>query len=101
MISHAALVIDNVDRVVAVNSGFEQLLQVTRDGVLNQSYKNLTDMALVQNVESLVARARQTPFEKQGDKIPFSQFECEIFCQVFLDSNSDPQYFVLTLIQVG
>jgi PAS domain-containing protein len=101
MISHAALVVDNLDRVVAVNSGFEQLTQVSRDSVLNQSYKNLTDIALVQNVESLVARSRQTPFEKHTDKIPFSQFECEIHCQVFLDSNSEPQYFVLTLIQFG
>ena len=101
MISHAAVVVDNLDRVVAVNTGLEQLLQVTRDGVLNQSYKNFSDMAMVQNMESLIARARQTPFEKHGDKIPFSQFECEIFCQVFLDTNSDPQYFVLTLIQIG
>ncbi len=101
MITHAALVVDNVDRVVAVNSGFEQLLGVTRDTVLNQTYRNITDMALVQNVESLIARARQTPFEKQTDKIPFSQFECEIHCQVFLDSNSDPQYYVLTLVQLS
>jgi hypothetical protein len=101
MISHAALVVDNMDRVVAVNSGFEQLTQAGRDTVVNQSYKNLTDMALVQNMESLVARSRQTPFEKHSDKIPFSQFECEIHCQVFLDSNSDPQYFVLTLVQLG
>lgn len=101
MISHAAIVVDNLDRVVAVNSGFEQLLGITRDVVLNQTYKNISDMALVQNVESLVARARQTPFEKQTDKIPFSQFECEIFCQVFMDANAEPQYFVLTLIQVS
>lgn len=101
MISHAALIVDNLDRVVAVNSGFEQLLGTTRDTVLNQTYKNISDMALVQNVESLMARAKQTPFEKQADRIPFSQFECEIFCQVFLDANSEPQYYVLTLIQVS
>jgi len=101
MISHAAMVVDNLDRVVAANSGLEQLVGASRDGIINQSYKNMTDMALVQNVESLVARAKQTPFEKHSDKIPFSQFECEIHCQVFLDSNSEPQYYVLTLIQVG
>ena len=101
IISHAALVVDATDRIVAVNSGLEALLQVTRDGVLNQSYRNLTDTAMVQNVESLVARCRQTPFEKQTDKIPFSQFECEIFCQAFLDSNGDAQYYVLTLVQIA
>ena len=35
--------VDSAQRVVAVNTGFEQLMQITRDSVLNQSYQNFTD----------------------------------------------------------
>ncbi|MGZ3691832.1 MAG: hypothetical protein ACXVAX_10030, partial [Pseudobdellovibrio sp.] len=100
IISHPALVVDNAQRVVALNSGFEQLMQVSKDSLLNQSYQTITDTALVQNMDSLIARCQQTPFEKQSDRIPFSQFECEIHSQVFLNENGEAQYYVLTLVQV-
>jgi hypothetical protein len=101
IISHAAIVVDSLDRIIAVNSGFEQLAQVSKENVLNQTYKNLTDSALVQNMESLIVRCQQAPYEKQKDKIPFSRFECEIFCQAFLDTNGEAQYYVLTLVELG
>jgi hypothetical protein len=101
MVSHPAIVVDADQRVVAVNSNFEQLAQTSKDAILNQSYQSITDSALVQNIDALVARSKQSPFEKQIDKIPFSQFECEIFCQAFLNADGEPQYFVLTLLQVA
>ena len=100
MISHPAIIIDPEQKIIALNSNFEQLGQVSREAILNQSYQTIPDSALVQNIDSLVARAKQQPYEKQMDKIPFAQFECEIFCQAFLNTDGDPRYFVLTLIQV-
>jgi PAS domain-containing protein len=100
IISHPAFVIDSSQKIIAINSNFEQLLQISRDSFLNQSYQTFTDSSLVQNIDSLVTRCNQSPYEKQSDKIPFSQFECEIFSQAFLDSNAEPQYYVLTLVQI-
>jgi hypothetical protein len=101
MVSHPVIVVDADNRVVAVNVNFEQLAQTSKDAILNQSYQSITDNALVQNIDALVARSKQSPFEKQTDKIPFSQFECEIFCQAFLNADGEPQYFVLTLVQLA
>lgn len=101
MISHPVIVVDNQQRVVALNVNFEQLAQVSRDSILNQSYQTIPDAALVQNMDSLLARSTQSPYEKQIDKIPFAQFECEIFCQAFLNPEGEPQYFVMTLVQVS
>ena len=101
MISHPVIVVDAAQRVVAINSNLEQLLQVSRDGVVNQSYQNLTDTALVQNMDSLIARSKQAPYEKHNDRIPFAQYECEIYCQVFLDTTGEPQYYILTLMQIA
>ncbi len=101
IIAHPAVVIGAQKQILALNNHFEQLLQVSRDQLLNQGYQTLTDSSLVQNIESLLARSEQTPFEKQSDRIPFSQFECDINCQIFLDSDNRPAYFVLTLVQVN
>lgn len=100
MIAHPVVVIDSEQRVVAFNHNFEQLAQTSKDALINQSYQKLTDTALVQNIEALVARAKQSPFEKQADKIPFSQFECEVFCQAFLNSDGEAQHYVITLVQI-
>jgi hypothetical protein len=56
---------------------------------------------LVQNNESLVARATQNPYEKQIDKIPFSQFEAEVYCQALLGDGGECEYFVITLVQLA
>lgn len=100
MISHPAIIVDPEQRIIALNSNFEQLAQISKDAVLNQGYQVITDNALVQNMDSLIARSKQSPYEKHADKIPFAQFECEIFCQAFLSSEGEPQYFVLTLVQI-
>lgn len=100
IVFHPSIVVDRDNRVVAVNSKFEELAQVSKDTILNTDYHGISDTALVQNIESLVSRASQNPYEKQSDKIPFSQFECDIYCQAFLDSDSAPQYFVMTLVPV-
>ena len=101
MISHPAIIIDPEQRIIALNSNFEQLAQISKETVLNQSYQVITDNALVQNMDSLIARSKQAPYEKHADKIPFAQYECEIFCQAFLSTDGEPQYFVLTLVQIA
>jgi hypothetical protein len=101
MISHPAVVIDTTQRVVAMNQNFEQLTQVSRDSIINQSYQGFSDSSLVQNIDSLIARCNSSPYERQADRIPFSQFECEIFSQAFLNQNGEPEYYVLTLVQTA
>ncbi len=100
MMTHPAIVIDTTNRVVALNTNFAQLAQIQLDSILNQSYQNLTDNALVQNIEALLIRSRQSPYDKHTDRIPFSQFECEIYCQAFLNNQNEAEYFVMTLIKV-
>ena len=100
MISHPAIIIDIGQKVIALNTNFEQLAQISREAILNQSYQSITDHALVQNIDSLIVRSKQSPYQKQNDKIPFSQFECEIFCQAFLNTEGEPQYYILTLVQI-
>lgn len=100
IVFHPSVVVDKDGRIVALNSKFEELSQASKDSLLNSDFHSISDNALVQNIESLVARSTQNPYEKQSDKIPFSQYECDIYCQAFLDADSRPQYFVMTLVPV-
>lgn len=97
MVTQPALVIAADQRIVSFNSSFEQLTQSNKEIFLNQSYQTLTDSSLVQIIDSLVVRTQQSPFEKHIDRIPFSQFECDIQCQAFLDLNGQPEYYLMTL----
>lgn len=97
IITQPALVIAADQRIVNLNSSFEQLTQSYKDTFLNQSYQTLTDSSLVQIIDSLVVRSQQSPFEKHIDRIPFAQFECDIQCQAFLDLNGQPEFYLMTL----
>jgi PAS domain-containing protein len=97
MVTQPAFVIAVDHRIVNLNDSFEQLTQTSRDSILNQSYQLLTDSSLVQNIDSLIVRALQSPFERHTDRIPFSQFECDIQCVAFLDANGQPEYYLMTL----
>ncbi len=97
MITQPAFVLSNDHRFIALNSSFEQICQSEKGSLLNQTFQQISDSSLVQNIESLVARAKQAPYEKHVDRIPFSQFECDIECQAFIDSNGDPEFYFMTL----
>ncbi|OFZ31669.1 MAG: hypothetical protein A2622_03575 [Bdellovibrionales bacterium RIFCSPHIGHO2_01_FULL_40_29] len=97
MITQPAIVIGAENRIVALNTSFEQICQMNREALVNQSYQIMSDSSLVQNMDSLIVRATQSPYEKHRDRIPFSQFECDIQCQVFLDLNGQPEYYLMTL----
>lgn len=97
MITQPALIVAADFRIVSANSSFEQIAQSTKEAMVNQSYQLLGDSSLVQNIDSLIVRSQQSPYGKHVDRIPFSQFECDIQCQAFLDTNGQPEYFLMTL----
>lgn len=101
MITQPAFVLSENQSFLAINDAFEQLMQVSKDNLLHQSYTQLTDGALQQNIEALIIKANSLPFERHSDRIPFSQFECEISLQALLNQNAQPEYYLITLQQVG
>ncbi|MBC7741875.1 MAG: FHA domain-containing protein [Bdellovibrionaceae bacterium] len=98
IISHPAIVVSVDQRIVACNGPFEQLSQMSKDQLVNQPLQAITDSALSQIIDSLIVRCKQSPYDTQMDQIPFSQFECKISSQAFLNSLGEAEYFVMTLI---
>lgn len=101
MISHPAVVLDAEEKMIALNYNFEQLCQTGNEHLINHNCTSIPDTALAQNMESLLARCKASPYEKHSDRIPFSQFECEIYCQAILSESGEPEYYIITLSKVS
>ncbi len=100
MLNQPGLVVSQQNMIVAVNHQFEQLSQMSKDMLLNQHYNTITDAALMQNIEALISRAVASPYEKHFDRIPFSQFECEISIQACLGGDGQPEYYFIVLNRI-
>ncbi len=99
MITQPTIIIAADQRIVAVNNSFEQIAQMQKENLVNQTYQSINDSSLRDIIDSLVVRAQQSPYEKQTDQIPFSQFTCDIQCQILLDSNGNAEFYIVTLTQ--
>ena len=101
MITQPAAVIANNGLIVSCNHQFATLVQTVPEALVQQNYTTIADQAMVQNLESLMIRARELYYETHKDKIPFAQFECEVFLQALLDSSGAPEYFFVSLAKVN
>jgi hypothetical protein len=101
MLSQPAVLMGATGTIVACNSQFGSLVQSSKETLLQQSYTSIVDQAMVQNIDGLMTKCRESVYETHKDKIPFSQFECEIFMQAFLDSSGAPEYFFVSLAKVN
>lgn len=100
MINQPGLVVSQQNTIVAVNHQFEQLSQMSKDMLMHQNVNTINDAALMQNIEALMVRALASPYEKHFDRIPFSQFECEISIQACLGGDGQPEYYFIVLNRI-
>ncbi len=101
LIQQPTIIINNNKTIIAVNAAFEDISQMHKDSVLQKNYDVITDAALMQNIDALVSKSIEFPHQKHFDRIPFSQFECEINIQAFLSDQALPEYFILTLNKIA
>jgi pSer/pThr/pTyr-binding forkhead associated (FHA) protein len=100
ILTQPAIVISNAGTIVAVNEQFEQISQMSNEALIQAHFSTITDAALMQNIEALIAKAKDSPYEKHSDRIPFSQFECTISIQSCLGSGGEPEYYFMTLARI-
>ncbi len=100
MLQQPALVMTASGTITACNPAFEEIAQMTSDQLLQQNYVDMIDPALVQNLTDLMERSKSNPYEKQQDRIPFPQYECEIYLQCCLDGSGQSEYYFVTLNKI-
>ncbi len=84
-------------RMIACNSAFAQVVRMEIMQIQGQSYKTLPDIALQQNVESLMNRGRENPRLIHTDQLEFSGHLCILSCQAMTSSSGVVDYFVVTV----
>ena len=98
MLSDAALMINTEMVVVAMNSSFSEIGQVTEDQILNQNLDTLSDTSLVQSLKELVVLAQESGHQTHTKDLHFSQFTCSITMRALYQGSSSTQpefYFVV------
>ena len=101
VIKQPGLVLSKEKRIIACNSEFELLLQIEKNQLLQFDLTHLQDSSLIQNIEFLIQKTNDQVYEVHTDKIPFSQFECQLHCQAFLDLNNLPEFYFITLSKIN
>lgn len=76
LISDAVIIFNNELNVVAINSAFSEIGQVTEDQILNQSIETLSDGSLVQSLKELMALAQESSQQPHAKELHFSQYTC-------------------------
>lgn len=97
MIGFPAIAIRSDNSIIACNSGFETLARSTSAVMANQTLAAIKDAALQQNIDHLVARAREVSQSIHSDQLEFSGQLCALNCQAFVTAEV-VDYFVVSVV---
>lgn len=96
LMGYPAVSIRSDSSIIACNNGFEQLARNTMANMQNQGLSTIGDAALRQNIEHLLAKAREVPQSIHSDQLEFSGHLCSLNCQAFCTSET-VDYFLVSV----
>lgn len=91
--SGPALVIGSDEVIWAMNESFQKL---TNFNISGESYRNIPDRSLQQNIEGLIVKAKENPYITHFDLLEFSGHPCQIQVLSF-HTNGHSDYFYITV----
>ena len=95
--SGPSLAIGSDEVIWAMNEAFTKLIGQNSTG---DSYKNIPDTPLQQNLESLMMKAKENPYTSHFDTLEFSGHMCQIQL-LSLHTNGHTDYFFVTVKPQG
>lgn len=99
LIGFPAVALRSDGSIIACNGGFEQLARNNSAAMANQTIDAILDTALRQNIEHLIAKAREVPHSIHSDQLEFSGHLCALNCQAFSTSEV-VDFFVVSVAPV-
>lgn len=96
LVGYPAVAIRSDGSIVACNAGFETLARNTSGAMQNQPLQAIHDDPLRQNIEHLLAKAREVPHSIHSDQLEFSGHLCSLNCQAFSTAET-VDYFVVSV----
>lgn len=99
LIGYPAIAIRGDASIISCNNGFEQLARNTAANMANQPLSAIPDAALQQNIDHLIAKAREVPHSIHNDQLEFSGHLCSLSCQAFVTSEV-VDYYIISIAPV-
>lgn len=96
--SGPALVVGSDEVIWAMNESFQQLTNFNNSG---ESYRNIPDRSLQQNIESLITKAKENPYTTHFDSLEFSGHPCQIQILSFHTNGHSDYYYITVKPQAG
>lgn len=96
LVGYPAVAIRADGSIISCNGGFETLARNTAAGMQNQPLQAIHDDPLRQNIEHLLAKAREVPHSIHSDQLEFSGHLCALNCQAFATAET-VDYFMVSV----
>lgn len=96
LVSEGCLVLKSSGEIVAANAAFSEVSRLSPSQLVGQFANAVPDQSLQQNLEFLLNRAKENPFQVQNDQLEFGGILYQINCQAF---GQPIDYFIITLFK--
>lgn len=97
LIHESALALKGDGTLLAGNSSFEQLTRINIASMKGQGTSSLPDMALQQNIDFLINKAKEVPQSRHTDQLEFNGNTYQIHCQAFTSLGGQIEFFIVIL----
>lgn len=97
IIGFPCITISGEGRIIACNPAFTQVARADVGQLHGQLFKAIPDVALQQNIEGLLVKARDNSRMIHTDQLEFSGHLCILSCQAMSSDGQHIDYFVITV----
>lgn len=100
LMGYPTIAVSGEGRIMSVNQNFEQLAHASASQLNHQTLSAIPDIALQQNIQHLIEKARVAPGSIHSDQLEFSGHNCQIHCHAMGVENGTIAYFVICVTPV-
>jgi hypothetical protein len=97
LIGFPAIAISKDGRIMAGSPSFGQVARTEVAQLIGQAYQAIPDVALQQNIDSLMGKTRENPRVIHTDQLEFNGHPCVLSCQGMSSQPGEIDYFVITI----
>jgi hypothetical protein len=97
LMGYPTIAISGENRIISVNSNFEQLSHASSAQLSGQAIASIPDGALQQNIQHLIQKSREVPGTIHTDSLEFAGHNCQIHCHAMGVEKGTVSYFVISV----
>ncbi len=97
LIGFPCISISRDGRIIAANTSFAQMLRTDLSVLNGHSYQSIPDVAVQQNIEYLINKARENMRAIHNDQLEFGGHPCILSCQAMSSNGQEADYYLITI----